>query len=223
MGLDVIGLGVGRTGTYSLKLALEQLGFGRCHHMEEVDPRSARQLAVWNAAAAGLPVDWSAAYAGYRAAVDWPTAALGEELFAAYPGARFVLTTRDPEAWYRSFSNTIYPLVDPAGSAPPELHRFNEMVRALLLKTGFAVPSTRSELLAAYDRHVARVRRLIPADRLLLFEVAEGWEPLCRFLGLAVPDTPFPRINNVREFWESAAEFMPPPVNVQAAARGGGS
>lgn len=214
MGLDVIGLGVGRTGTFSLKLALEQLGFGRCHHMEEVDPRSARQLAVWNAAAAGRPVDWSEAYAGFGAAVDWPTAALGEELLSAYPGARFVLTTRDPEAWYQSFSRTIYPLVDPAGSAPPELSGFNEMVRALLVKTGFAVPASRDDLLAAYERHLTRVRRLIPAERLLVFEVAEGWEPLCGFLGRPVPDMPFPRTNSTRQFWESAAEFMPPPVSV---------
>lgn len=202
MALDVIGLGVGRTGTYSLKLALEQLGFGPCHHMEEVDAFSGQQLEFWTAAAHGT-VDWSAAYAGYRAAVDWPTAAFCDELVAACPNARFLLTVRDPAKWYESFSKTIYPLVDPAGSSPATLDRFNAMVRTLMRKTGFEVPSGRSELIAAFELHMDHVRRTVPADRLLVFEVAQGWEPLCTFLGVAVPEQPFPRTNSTKDFWDS--------------------
>jgi hypothetical protein len=202
MALEVVGLGVGRTGTYSLKLALEQLGFGPCHHMKEVDVRSRAQLDRWTAAAAGRR-DWEQAYAGFRSAVDWPTAAFSEELFAAYPRAKFLLTVRDPARWYESFSQTIYPLVDPDGSSPPMLAAFAEMVRAIMHKTGFEVPSSRDDLLAAFVRHTAQVRRTIPADRLLVFEVAEGWKPLCSFLGVPVPDRPFPRTNDAKEFWSN--------------------
>jgi hypothetical protein len=219
MALEVIGLGVGRTGTYSLKLALEQLGFGPCHHMKDVDVHAQPQLDRWKAAAARRP-DWARAYAGFRSAVDWPTAAFGEELLAAYPSAKFLLTVRDPARWYESFSNTIYPLVDPEGSSPPTLAPFTEMVRAVMHKTGFEVPSSRDDLLAAFVRHIANVRRTIPADRLLVFEVADGWTPLCGFLGVPVPDRPFPRTNDAKEFWDNKDETREPvpPVAARDAA-----
>lgn len=215
MALEVIGLGVGRTGTYSLKLALEQLGFGPCHHMEEVDGSSSAQLAFWSDAAAGRPVDWQKAYSGYRSAVDWPTAAFCDELLVAYPRAKFLLTVRDRAAWYESFSRTIGALVDPAGTAPQLLQPFNAMVRGVLKKTGLDVTSGRDALLTAFDSHVAHVTGSVPSDRLLVFEVTDGWDLLCRFLGVPVPDTPFPRTNSAREFWESVgADIMKPPVAV---------
>ena len=202
MALEVIGFGVGRTGTFSLKLALEQLGFGPCHHMEEVDVRSEAQRAQWKAAAAGK-VNWEEAYAGFRSAVDWPTAAFCDELVRAYPKAKFLLTTRDPNAWFESFSKTIAPLIDPDGNAYEVLEPFNDMVRAIIRKTGFEIPSTRDELVAAFKRHVAFVQRTVPAGRLLVFEVAQGWEPLCTFLGVPTPNTPFPKTNTTQEFWAS--------------------
>src|SRR5699024_7599542 len=151
----------------------EQLGYPG-HHMEEVDPFSPEQLALWTAAAAGRPVDWSRAYAGYSAAADWPTAALRGELLAGYPEARFLLTLPDPQDWYRRFSQTIYPLVDPTGNAPPALHPFGAIVRAVMRKTGFVVPSPRTELLEAYERHVRRIQNLVPAERLLIFDGGMG-------------------------------------------------
>ncbi len=123
MTLRVIGAGVGRTGTFSMKLALEELGFGPCHHMEEVDERSPREIALWLAAARGT-VDWEVNYAGYSAAVDWPTAAFWRELAEAFPDAKFLLTVRRPEDWYRSFSETIYPLIRDADKAEPGLRPF---------------------------------------------------------------------------------------------------
>lgn len=203
MSLRVIGFGVGRTGTFSMKLALEELGFGRCHHMEEVDVNSAEQIALWRSAADGK-VDWRKAYAGFHSAVDWPTAAFCKELAEAYPDAKFILTLRDPEKWYESFSNTIYPLIQPTEKTPRELLPFLDMVIAVVRKTGFRIPSTKEETLAAFHRHSETVRQTIPPDRLLIFDVKQGWEPLCRFLDVGVPAKEFPRTNNTKDFWDSA-------------------
>jgi hypothetical protein len=203
MALRVIGVGVGRTGTFSMKLALEELGFGRCHHMEEVDVNSPEQIALWRSAADGK-VDWNAAYAGFDSAVDWPTAAFCQELAGAYPNAKFILTLRDPEKWYESFSNTIYALIQPTEKTPRELLPFLDMVIAVVRKTGFQIPSTKEEILAAFHRHTETVKSTVPADRLLLFDVKQGWEPLCRFLGAPVPAKEFPRTNNTKDFWDSA-------------------
>lgn len=209
MTLQVIGLGLGRTGTFSMKFALEHLGFGPCHHMEEVDANDPEVLALWSSLAAGKG-DIRSAYAGFSAAVDWPTAAFAPELYAAYPDAKFLLTQRDPEVWYASFSRTIYPLILPGAEAPEEMQPFLEMVRALVRKTGFALPSTPDEIIAACKRHGERARALIPTDQLLVHEVGQGWEPLCRFLGVPVPDRPYPRSNNHKEFWESIETGKPP-------------
>ena len=198
----VIGLGVGRTGTFSMKLALEQLNFGRCHHMEEVDARSPEQISVWASAANGK-VDWKKAYAGYNSAVDWPTAAFCRERATAYPDAKFILTIRDPERWHASFSQTIVPLIQPTAKTPPELLPFLKMVMAVVQKTGFRIPSTKEEILTAFHRHIEIVTQTIPADRLLLFDVKHGWEPLCQFLGVAVPPGDFPKTNNTKDFWDS--------------------
>lgn len=198
----VIGLGVGRTGTFSMKLALEQLNFGRCHHMEEVDARSPEQISVWASAANGK-VDWKKAYAGYNSAVDWPTAAFCRERATAYPDAKFILTIRDPERWHASFSQTIVPLIQPTAKTPPELLPFLKMVMAVVQKTGFRIPSTKEEILTAFHRHIEIVTQTIPADRLLLFDVKQGWEPLCQFLGVAVPPGDFPKTNNTKDFWDS--------------------
>lgn len=202
MSMRVIGLGVGRTGTFSMKLALEQLNFGPCHHMEEVDARSPEQIAVWASAANGK-VDWKKAYAGYNSAVDWPTAAFCRELATAYPDAKFILTIRDPESWFASFSQTIVPLIQPTAKTPPELLPFLKMVMAVVQKTGFSIPSTKEEILTAFHRHIEIVTQTIPADRLLLFDVKQGWKPLCQFLGVAVPTSDFPRTNNTKDFWDS--------------------
>ena len=210
MSLRVIGFGVGRTGTFSVKLALEDLGFGPCHHMELVDARSPEQIAVWVSAADGK-VDWKKAYAGFHSAVDWPTAAFCRELAAAHPDAKFILTLRDPEKWYASFSQTILPLIQPTEKTPPELLPFLKMVMAVVQKTGFRIPSTKEEILTAFHRHIETVKQTIPADRLLVFDVGQGWEPLCRFLGVPVPPKDFPRTNNTQHFWDNV-KWLPTPV-----------
>ena len=211
MTLRVIGLGLGRTGTFSMKFALEHLGFGPCHHMEEVDATDPDVLARWIGLAAGTG-DIRTAYAGFGSAVDWPTAAFGPELFAACPDAKFLLTERDPEAWYDSFSQTIYPLIVPGADVPDEMQPFLEQCRAVVRKTGFVLPSGRDEIIAACKRHGEAVRALIPADQLLVYQAGQGWGPLCRFLGVPVPDRPYPRSNSQKDFWDSIKTGTPPVI-----------
>lgn len=203
MTIKVIGAGVGRTGTYSLKLALEQLGFGPCHHMEEVVKAPERQVPLWSAAARGEP-DFVAAYAGFGSAVDWPTAAFWRELAVAYPEAKFILTTRSAESWCDSYSQTIHALLSRPEEALPETRPWFEMALSVLEKSGFDTRMGRAELIDAFEAWNVAVRDSLPPDRVLVYEVREGWEPLCAFLGRKPPATPFPRSNNREEFWELA-------------------
>lgn len=205
MALEVIGAGLGRTGTMTMKTALEALGFGPCHHMIEVFANP-DQRQFWQRAAMGEAVDWEEVYAGYRATVDWPSAPFYAELAQRYPEAKMILTWRDPERWYESISQTILESMRQMGIAQPEpLHdhpmRFGQI---LICERAFGFDFSRENVLAVYNRHVEQVRRTIPAERLLVFEPSDGWEPLCAHLDVPVPPTPFPRTNSREEFWELA-------------------
>ena len=196
--LKVIGTGFGRTGTDSMRAALDQLGFGPCHHMRTLveDPDHAQ---MWRTALQSGRMDWDQLLAGQRACVDWPTAHFWPELIARFPTARVLLTWRDADSWWRSFEKTILPeLVDRAPDAPPT-------TGTLLIppRVFGGLPMTRQTCIAAYERNVARVRSTVPPDRLLHFTVGDGWEPLCRFLDVEVPDTPFPHRNTATEFHTS--------------------
>ena len=199
--MNVIGVGVGRTGTYSLRLALNQLGLGPCHHMEDVLQNRPRQVPLWSAAVSGAP-DWAAIYSGYQSAVDWPTAGFYRELAAAFPTARFVLTHRSPESWADSFGSTIYTLLGQRDQVPPEMRAWLDMASGVVAKTGFPAGLDREALMSAFVAHNESVRQAIPAGQLLEFEVREGWGPLCEFLEVPVPAEPFPRSNNREEFRE---------------------
>jgi hypothetical protein len=201
MAMHVIGAGLGRTGTYSLKLAINRLGLGPCHHMEAVLLGIAAQVPLWNDALAGR-ANWPAIYGGFASAVDWPTACFFRELAAAYPSARFVLTVRDPEKWADSFAATIYKLLAGREHAPPDKKAWLEMASAVIARTGFPEGLGQDELATAYAAHNAAVKAAIPADRLLTYQVKDGWDPLCRFLDVPVPDEPFPRTNHRAEFWD---------------------
>lgn len=203
MTLAVIGAGLGRTGTLSLKHALEELGFGPCHHMDEAMAHP-EQIPVWHAAGRGEPVDWETLLAGYRSTVDWPSAQFWAELAERFPGAKVVLTRRDPKRWYESFSNTILKLLQAPDPPPdPTIRAILEMCRDVIARRAFdGRLDDPAAIKAAYERHNAAVTATLPPDRLLVFEVAEGWAPLCRFLGVPVPATPFPRVNSTAEFWE---------------------
>jgi hypothetical protein len=201
MNMQVIGAGVGRTGTYSLKLALTRLGLGPCHHMETVIQNMDGQVPLWSAALAGKP-DWAAIYDGCNSAVDWPTAGFFRELAAAYPDAKFVLTHRDPQTWADSFGETIYKLAPGRADAPPHMRDWLAMAFGVIAKSGFPDGLDHSGLVRGFNAHTDAVKAAIPADRLLVYQVKEGWEPLCEFLGKPVPDEAFPRSNDRAEFWE---------------------
>lgn len=201
MAMHVIGAGVGRTGTYSLKLAINRLGLGPCHHMEEVIHHLPTQVPLWSAAVSGSP-DWQSIYAGYESAVDWPTACFFRELLAAYPSAKFVLTHRNPEQWADSFSATIYKLLNESSQAPLEMQAWLAMSQSVIAKTGFPSSLDRDGMINAFVAHNEAVKATIPESQLLVFAVKDGWGPLCEFLQAPIPDEPFPRTNHREEFWD---------------------
>ena len=204
MALQVIGAGFGRTGTLSLKHALEQLGFSKCHHMMEVFANPG-QAAQFLAAAQGRAVDWDALFDGYRAMVDWPGCHFWKELMAHYPAAKVILSVRSPESWYASASETIFRAMNMSAGTqvPPEVASQREMAREIVVNQTFGGRlDDREYCIRIYEEHVARVQREVPPGRLLVFEAAQGWAPLCGFLGVPEPATPYPRINTRDEFLE---------------------
>jgi hypothetical protein len=194
MGLKVIGAGFGRTGTLSLKLALEQLGFGPCYHMVEVF-KTPPAAGWWVDAADGHP-NWDKIFAGYNASVDWPGATFYAELAAAYPDAKVILTVRDAEAWFRSTQATIFPREAPPDTDAP----FDQMFLKVIGRLFGGRMRDHDSVIDTYMRHNDAVRRHIAPDRLLVYEVEQGWPPLCAFLGLPIPDGPMPKVNSSAEF-----------------------
>lgn len=202
MPLQVIGAGFGRTGTNSLQVALEKLGFGPCHHMRELMTHP-EQAPTWQAAYRGETIDWRSFLADYRACVDWPACTFYRELMDAFPDAKVLLSVRDPERWYESARETIYTL---NAITPRWLRQVAPPLRAIL---GTAQPiwdkvfdgrfHDKAHAIAVFEAHVAEVKRVVPPERLLVYEVTQGWEPLCEFLGVPVPDEPFPRLNDREE------------------------
>jgi hypothetical protein len=205
MSITVIGSGFGRTGTASLKRALEMLGFGPCHHMEEV-LENPEQVAHWQAFVAGESVDWSEVFKGYRAQVDWPGAHVWRELAAAYPDAKVIHSVRPDDAWWKSFSATIGPVLLNYKAMPSPSHvtaMMEAMQIAIVEQTFGGKISDKESALAAYRRRTEEVRAAIPPERLLVFDVAEGWAPLCAFLNVTAPNEPFPRVNSTEEFLQA--------------------
>jgi hypothetical protein len=201
--MDVIGAGFGRTGTLSLKVALEQLGFGPCMHMIPLlrDPETS---ALIRKAAEGDVDSLDVALAGHRSTVDWPMTYFWRELADRHPAAKVILTVRDPQKWYDSADRTIHVAAN-AGRAPGGLDPdVMGMVDATVWDGTFGGRfADRDTAIKIFEEHNHRVRREIPADRLLVFEVGQGWGPLCSFLGVPVPETPFPRLNDTAAFHEN--------------------
>jgi hypothetical protein len=201
MSLRVVGAGLGRTGTLSLKLALERLLGAPCYHMTEVFAHP-EHIALWHAAARDEPVDWHALFAGYAAAVDWPVGSFWTEVSEAFPDALLLLSTRSAESWWRSASQTIFPTsAKAAGTA------WHAMWMELAKNRFTTRLDDREAAITAYERHNAEVRRLAPKHRLLEWSPGDGWEPLCRALGVPVPDAPFPHANSTEEFLGRMADL----------------
>lgn len=199
MALAVVGSGFGRTGTRSLKDALEILGFGPCHHMSVVF-QNPELVDAWVGLARGEPQDWKTYFAGYRSQVDWPGAHVWRELLAAFPEAKVVHSVRPEDSWWKSYSRTIGRLRRIHGTIdlPPHVHA---MLDAIAQLVGMTTLAERDVAIAAYRKRTEEVRAAVPPDRLIIYDVAEGWQPLCAFLGVPVPETPFPRLNSGDDFW----------------------
>lgn len=196
MVLRVVGAGVGRTGTNSLKVALEALLGGPCHHMFEI-VANPHQIPGWTDAIDGRDVDWHDLLDGYVAQVDWPGASFWPELSAANPEALVILSVRDADAWYESASNTIFQVFD---KMPPELTPWFESVRGLLDVRFSADLENATAMKDAFERHNDAVRETVPAERLLEWTPTDGWDPLCERLGVPIPEQPFPLTNQTAEW-----------------------
>lgn len=212
--MKVIGAGFGRTGTMSLKVALERLGFGPCYHMTEVfaNPEHAD---FWLSAWRKEPADWEGVLGGYESSVDWPACTFYEELMERHPEAKVLLSVRDPERWYESTRTTIYELSMLLDSSP--ISRWIFGLISLLLFGGFVGGRSgmaneiiwegtfdgrfedKDHAIEVFKRHNEEVRRRVPEEQLLVYEVGQGWGPLCHFLGVEVPEEPFPRLNDTAE------------------------
>lgn len=213
MTLEVIGAGFSRTGTLSLKVALEQLGFGPCYHMMEVMGSPVRPAHWMGLLDGGLP-DWDAIFDGYRSTVDWPACTWWRELADAYPDAKVILSLRDGQGWYDSVMNTIYHalVAKVPEAAPPHIHTQIRMVGRLVGERTFAGRiEDRAHAIDVFDRHNRQVIDAIPNERLLVYRPGDGWEPLCRFLDCDVPASDFPRLNDTAEF--RARLGLPPVAN----------
>jgi len=198
--MRIVGAGLGRTGTHSLKLALEQLLGQPCYHMVEVFEHL-DHVPTWHAAIRVEQVDWQPVLGNYAAIVDWPGAAVWRELAATYPDAPVLLSTRrDAATWLKSARATILDN-GPENKLEddPSMPGFVPMVRDMFARFD---PGWRDDdlAMAAYDRHNDAVRREVPAERLVEWQPGHGWEPLCRALGVAIPDEPFPHVNTTDEF-----------------------
>ena len=192
MALKVIGAGFGRTGTMSMKVALEQLGLGPCYHMVECIPRGPEHWQKWIDAATGKP-DWDDLFDGFASTVDFPACTSYKALADYYPDARVVLTVRDPERWFESTQDTIF--------APHWIEHLRsiEMGKFIQLTVNDYLQDRmhdREHLIRRFNEHIEDVKRSIPASRLLVFNVKEGWGPLCDFLELPEPDTELPYVND---------------------------
>lgn len=208
MALDVIGSGLGRTGTKSLHSALNVLGVGPCYHMVEVFEDKDRRMPQWIAAARG-EADWDAIFEGYRSSVDYPGAAYWRELADYYPGAKVIHTVRDPEAWFESTQSTIFRPDGVAMRAIAEGGMMAEFFSSFTRDLDGHLHD-REWMIEAFKRHTEEVKATIRPERLLIYKAGEGWGPLCEFLDLSVPDEPYPFENTRAEFIARRVPSPPP-------------
>ena len=199
-GLKIIGAGFGRTGTLSLKHALEAIGFNPCYHMTELFDRPGVD-AQWDAIVRGEPADWNVVFKGYQATVDWPACTFYRELMQVYPDAKVLLSVRDPEKWYESVANTIHRVSHQNPDSNPQRAVHRNMIHTLIWQGTFDGRfEDKDYAIAVFLRHIEEVKQYVPAEKLLVYNVKEGWGPLCTFLGVEAPAKPFPHDNDRASF-----------------------
>jgi len=221
MSLQIIGAGLGRTGTMSLKFALEELGLGPCFHMTGLmeKPERLRYLKQYRKTG---KTDWSAFFEGFGSAVDYPVCLYYQDLMKLYPDAKVILTVRDADSWYESVKATIW---NTSPKGPGDIFRLIiNGLRHKALRRVAPVFKNNDDMIwkeqfqgrfadkefakSVYTAHIEEVKTSVPADRLLVFDVKEGWEPLCKFLGKEVPAKDFPRSNDTTEFNRKVDRLM---------------
>ena len=196
--LKIIGAGFGRTGTSSLQAALEELLGGKCYHMKEIMMQSAH-LRAWHDFAVGKTpaMDWEWLFADYRATVDCPVCMYYDELMEVFPEAKVILTVRDPEQWWKSF-NRLMSTVNKARLLcflVPKLRKIAQFTDKIIIEDVFGGRLEKEHCIRIFKKHNDAVRNVVPRDRLLEYDVKQGWEPLCAFLDVPIPGKPFPHLN----------------------------
>jgi len=200
--MKVIGAGFGRTGTTSLKVALQRLGFGPCLHMIDLLSGNPELADTFREAYDGKPTDWETALEGWESCVDWPGCSFYQRFIELWPNAPVILNVRDPEGWYKSTYNTIYQAAMVIPQTPEQLARpAARMLRRIVwegdLQGKFENKQAAIEIFEAWNE---KAKATVPKERLLVFDVLDGWQPLCDFLGVDAPDEPFPHKNDTQSF-----------------------
>jgi hypothetical protein len=218
MALEVIGAGLGRTATFSLKFALEHLGFGPCYHMSEVFAAARRNVPLWLDVVRGQP-DWNTVFAGFHSTTDYPACTYWRELAAFYPAAKVVLTVRDADSWFDSVSETIFsPRMQGSLAGSP----IEAMMKGVIFTAFGDRVNDRTFMTDWFVQRNQSVIDSLSPSRLLIFSPKQGWEPLCTFLGVPVPDAPFPRVNSRDEITHATDErrgLPPDPATAEKFAR----
>jgi hypothetical protein len=210
--VNVIGAGLGRTGTLSLKKALEVLSLGPCYHMIEVIGN--KEPKKWTEFSHGRKntelLHHVLGEAGYQSTCDFPSCTYWKEQLELYPDAKVVLTVRDPEKWYKSCCDTIFKMQPnhPQCSIGVKTCQwlglpapgFSQMLNQTVEHDFFHGDLRKENVLKCYKDHIADVVANCPKEKLLVFEVSQGWAPLCEFLEVPIPDQPFPNVNDTKEF-----------------------
>ncbi|KAI9031842.1 P-loop containing nucleoside triphosphate hydrolase protein [Phycomyces nitens] len=226
MPLKIIGAGYGRTGTNSLRLALETLGY-RTHHMVCLMSDSTQDPFIWKRAFDNPDSyldEWESVYGKYNAAIDWPTATTYKQLMKKYPDAKIILTVRSAESWYKSMCSTIFKLLenDNDSQNTEHMNRILALQRSSILggylKEDLSKVRNKEELCRLYDEHTKEVKQFVPPENLLVLELGEGWDRLCKFLEVPVPGIPYPNTNSsgeeFRDFLDSASDTLKKPKNI---------
>lgn len=200
MTLKIIGAGFGRTGTSSTKRALEQLGLNPCYHMVEL-MRNQHHLPHWQALYNGMDMNLEDIFGNYQASLDWPACRFWEVTARAYPHAYILLTTRDPQKWHESFMATLYPaMTNPNAPESPLL----TLARRIVLEDTFHGRADDADYaISVFSKHLDYVQQTAPKDRLIVYDVVEGWPPLCEILGCDIPLEPFPHSNTREDYLAS--------------------
>jgi hypothetical protein len=215
MALKVIGAGLGRTATFSMKFALEHLGFGPCYHMSEVFAGARRNIPLWLDVVDGKP-DWDAVFDGYQATTDYPVCTYWKALADYYPDAKVILTVRDPDSWFDSVSETIFSnnMNDSLAGSPIE-----KFMQETVFKPFGDKVQDRAFMTQWFQDWNQSVIDALPPERLLVYTPKEGWGPLCDFLGVPVPNGPFPRVNSRDELSQASDKEGGIPPNPEEAER----